>query len=306
MLRPGREYSLYLIACLGNATIPVGAPLLEELATNKDGSDSWAVFQRRRHALWALANLGKNLKRFDALPESRREAVLGELGNEAAADSSERGKWARQALDYLQGPEAHSLQSLGLDRALTTCAQDPNPFLREVSALALNFWEGLPAENARMDDVLVRLTHDDGSGEDILVAMRDEERRIAGYREDEKQIDVPVTKIPGLTIRYNATIALARRGSDKLRLGLLEEMLDQDLLRQRFVVAGPDGKDIVDEALVSKTLEGAMEAVAELHHRKPERDLSKLVSKIEYLAQDSNLATRSEADRTLRSLKHTQ
>jgi hypothetical protein len=107
-----------------------------------------------------------------------------------------------------------------------------------------------------------------------------------------------------LTIRFNATIALARRGSDKLRLGLLQEMLDPALLRERFRVTGPDGKEVPDEQLVTKTLEGALEAVSELHQRRPERDLSSLYPAIEALAHDPNLATRSEAERTQRALKN--
>jgi hypothetical protein len=302
-LRPGREYSLYLTACLGNMTVPIGAPLLAEMAMNKEGSDPWAVFQRRRHALWALANLGKNLKRFDALPEKRRDAVRDELESESAG-SDERAQCARRSQVFLWGGDrSNSLEALGVDKALTACAEDPNPFLREVSALALNFWEGLPAEKARMDDLLVKLTHDNGHGEDILAGLRDEERRIAGYREEEQQTDVPVSKIPGLTIRFNATIALARRGSDKLRLGLLQEMLDPALLRERFRVTGADGKEVPVETLVAKTLEGALEAVAELHRKRPERDLTQFSDKLEALAHDANLTVRSEAERTLRALK---
>src|SRR5712692_7384525 len=38
-LRPGRNYLLYLSACLGNVMLPIGAPVLSELALSQQGSD---------------------------------------------------------------------------------------------------------------------------------------------------------------------------------------------------------------------------------------------------------------------------
>ena len=48
--------------------------------------------------------------------------------------------------------------------ALLDRAEADDPFLRKLSALALTFWEGTPAENRRIEEALVRLTHDDGHG----------------------------------------------------------------------------------------------------------------------------------------------
>jgi len=304
-LRPEREYILYLTASLGSLAIPVGAPLLEEMILDKKGNDPLAIFQRRQHALWALANLGKNMQRFESLPQARREAVRTELEAEAAAHS-ERGQWAGQALACLNGPQARSLKALGLEPLFIQCANDPNPFLREITALALNFWVGLPDENGRMDDLLVNLTRDDGRGEDILAGIRAEERRLAGNHQDQQHADVPVDKFPGLTVRYNAAVALARRGSAKVRLGLLQEMLDESILREKFRISTPDGKDLPDEGLVQKTVEAGMQALIELHAKKPDLDLGEFSKPLQELASNSNMAVRNEAMRTVNALKKAQ
>ncbi|HLN33241.1 MAG TPA: hypothetical protein VK395_36270 [Gemmataceae bacterium] len=304
-LRPEREYILYLTASLGSLAIPVGVLLLEEMILDKKGNDPLAIFQRRQHALWALANLGKNLQRSESLPQARREAVRTELEVEAAAPS-ERGQWARQALAYLDGPQAHSLKALGLEPLFIQCANDPNPFLREITALALNFWVGLPDENARMDDLLVTLTRDDGRGEDILAGVRAEENRLTGNRQDQQHADVPVGKFPGLTVRYNAAVALARRGSEKVRLGLLREMLDESILREKFRISASDGKDLPDEGLVQKTLEAGMQALIELHAKRPDLELGEFSTPLQELAGNSSMAVRNEAMRTLNALKKAQ
>src|SRR5438105_1132245 len=66
-LEPGRDHILYLGSCLGNLTLPIGAPLLSQMAMTRDGAEPRVVTRRRWQALWALANLGDNLKRFQRL-----------------------------------------------------------------------------------------------------------------------------------------------------------------------------------------------------------------------------------------------
>src|SRR5262249_44772288 len=63
-LDPDRKYIFLLTQCLGHFMVPVGAPVLEELAMQQSGLDPRALSARRLQALWALANLGENLKRF--------------------------------------------------------------------------------------------------------------------------------------------------------------------------------------------------------------------------------------------------
>jgi hypothetical protein len=288
------QLQMYLCACLGNVMLPVGVPLLDELAVKTDGGDARALARRRWRAVWALANLGENLKRFDGLLPQRRQTVLADLEQEAAS-STPRAEYARQALAYLTGPKAGSLSTLGVDRALTQCAADADPFLREISAFALNFWQGTPEENQRIETILARLTRDNGHGEDVLTHFRDDPETPDNLPED-------VIRVPGLKIRYNATVALARRGSDKVRLGILQEMLDENQQQKNFLLRPKGGEETPDQATAILTVSTALQAVAELHRKAPNRDLSSLYPALEELAHNPNLAVRKEAERTLQAL----
>ena len=290
-LEPGRDHILYLGSCLGSMTIPVGAPLLSQMAITSDGAEPRVVTRRRWQALWALANLGDNLKRFQRLIPARQEMVLAELETEGSG-LGERAEWARAALDYMTGPQAKKLQRLGVDKVLMFCATDPDPFLREITAFALNFWEGDADERGRLEEVLVKLAVDNGQGEGTLTQLH----------HDENKTEEAITKVPGLKIRYNATVALARRGSDRVHLGVLQEMLDETLQRQHFGLRRKDGEEVPDEATARVTVATALQAVAELHHKKRQRDLSLLYPAIDAVAHGHNVALKGEAERTLNVL----
>lgn len=291
-LEPARDHVLYLGACLGNLTIPVGAPILSRIARTADGAEPRIVTRRRWQALWALANLGDNLKRFQRLMPARQELVLSELAAEAAGGSA-RAEWARATLDYLEGPQAKRLQGLDVDRALVTCAEDPDPFLREIAAFALNFWEGDATERGRLEQVLVKLAVDNGHGEESLSQLHEEENKT----------EEAITKVPGLKIRYNATVALARRGSDQARVNVLREMLDEPLQRQYFVLKRKNGEEAPDEPTIRVTIATALQAAAELHRLRPDRDLSSLHTVIDDIAHSKNPALQAEAARTLKALR---
>jgi hypothetical protein len=166
---------------------------------------------------------------------------------------------------------------LGVDKTLAECAKANDPILRERVAFALNFWEGTPEENQRMDETLVLLSQDDGRG-----AHSGE------------------SHIRGLEIRYKATEALARRGSEKItkRFGILQEMLDEDKQRQNFRTELRGGQEVADENLVYSTVRGALHGITELHHRQPALDLSSLYPAIEKLSDSPIRDLRTEAHRT--------
>jgi hypothetical protein len=227
--------------------------------------------------VWALAKLGENAKRFDQLPTDSRQVLLDALAEEAGS-GSERARWAEAGRAVLAGRQTGKPQLVGLDAVFATCAADADPFLRKITAYALNFWEGDDKENARLDDILVRLAEDDG--------------RTAGEPNPTQ----------GLEVRYNAAAALARRGSDRTRLDLLEQMLDEERQLQNFRLKGPDGTYHPDEATAGTTLVNALQSVAELHRKKPGRDLSELRPAVEKLAHDSDYTLRTEAERTLQAL----
>src|SRR5262249_17146534 len=142
------------------------APMLEEMAVQKSSLDPQALHGRRRQALWALANLGENLKRFDALSAERQEAIRSQL--ETAIESGDHADWAKNSLQCLKSRQEGRPTVVGVDRVVEECANSDDPSLRELAAYVVNFWIGTPAENARMEKALVRLSYDTGKGEDDL------------------------------------------------------------------------------------------------------------------------------------------
>jgi len=288
-LEASRKYALYLGASLGSFTVPVGVPILKEMALKESGQEPRALALRRRQAVWSLANLGANLKRFENLPLVDQEAALETLSNEAAG-SGERGKWAKQALERMEELRAGRRHAIGEDYLALADAEDP--FLRELVAFSLNFWEGDAGENQHIDEVLDRLTHDMGTGEESLAQLSDD-------------TDTPtqtITKYPGLKVRYNATIALARRGSPRVRLAMLKEMLDETTQMENFRRKQSDGKEVADEALARQTVRTTLQAITELHRKQPAFDLSELRPLIDKLADSDNVAIRTEVKNTQNAL----
>jgi hypothetical protein len=297
-LEPELNYVQFLSAALGNFSVPAGAPLLNELAMREpEGVNIIAALQRRR-AVWALANLGENLKRFDKLPAERQDAILAELEEEAQGKQTERSRWAQDMLDYLKRRQAGQKQALGVDVALERCAQDrQDPSLRELAGFAMGFWEGTPEENRRMDQALLRLTSDPGTGDETLAKLLD-------ARSEKDKESVPVTKKPGSRIHYNAAVALARRGAAGDYLGLLEEMLDEEAQRDNHRLRRPNGREDPDEATANLTVISALKAVDELHAKRPELLASRpgLRQAIDKLTGSPNAAVRAEAKRVQAAL----
>jgi hypothetical protein len=283
-----RTYVLWLTQCLGHFMVPVGAPVLEELATQTDGLDPRALAARRLQALWALANLGESVKRlFNKLPAEQLEAVKAQLQTAAEADA--KGP-AKAVLDYLARRQAGHPSALGVDRVVETCAGADDPSLRQWAALVAGFWSGTAEENARMEKALLRLCDDPGKGEAELAKLE---------AENAEQKTRQLTKKPGFRVQVQAAIALARQGW-KVRLTLLQTMLDEEELRSIFVVQAKNGgAEQPDQAMVVETLLNALKAVAELHRKNPQFDLSSLRSNIDKLAHNANPAVQTEAGRVV-------
>jgi hypothetical protein len=303
-LEPDRDYVLLLTQCLGHFMVPVGAPALEEMAMQESGMEPKALNTRRRQALWALANLGENVKRFDKLPAERQEEVKAQL--ESAGGAGEQAAAAKAALDFLTRRQEDRPSALGVDRVVEKCADADDPSLREMAAFVVNFWSGSAAENARMEKALVRLSHDSGKGEDELRQLEEQREPDSGGLLDrfiEKEPTRSLVKKPGFRVQANATVALARMGSSKVRLDMLQTMLDQEELRGIFVVQSKkSGKEQPDEAVVIETMLNALKAVAELHHKNAALDLSSLRPNIDKLAHNPNPAVSTEAGRVVLAL----
>ncbi len=305
-LEPDRDYVILLTQCLSHFIVPVGAPMLEEMAVQKSGLDPQALHTRRRQALWALANLGENLKRFDTLSAERQEAVRSQL--ESAIESREHADWAKKSLQCLKNREEGHPTVMGVDHVVEECANSDDPSLRELAAYVVNFWSGTPAENARMEKALVRLSYDTGKGEDDLEKLEAQKPPETGNllsKFVEQEQTRSLVKKPGFRVQANATIALARHGSSKVRIGFLQTMLDEDELKSIFVVqAKKSGAEQPDQAAVVQTMLEALKAVAELHRKNPQFDLSSLLLNLDRLAHNPNPAIQTEAGRVVLALKN--
>jgi hypothetical protein len=298
-LEPGRNYVQFLTACLSSFLVPVGAPLLEQMAVTKTGLEPAALGRRRRQAVCALGNLGEKLTRFDALPPDRQEAIEEELRQ--AGPSGGHGEWGRTTLTYLQGRRQGKVaRPLGVAAALVECARDEDPSLREWAAVAMNYWTGTDQENKDMDEALVALCSDDGRGEEQLAEL------VAGNKESSSQALVHKKK-PGFQVQVNAAIALARRGSPRARAGQLKEMIDPEALRHLFVLKDKKtGAERPDEAMVVGTVIDVLKAVVVLHQKNPRFDLSELRAPLDRLAQDPNKAIQAEAREAQHALGFTE
>ncbi len=304
-LEPELNFILFLSSSLGNFMVPVGAPLLAELATQEGADVSVIEAQKRRQAVWALANLGDNLRRFDRLPADQQEAVLTALDEETKGGSSARADLARAALENLRSRQAGKFATMGVAPALVKCAEvgyprekKRDPYLREFAGFAMGFWQGTPEENKAMDDALIALTQDDGHGNELLLEF-------SLNPENQKNDSRPVTRDPGARIQYNAAAALARRGSDRARLDMLEDMLDEELQTKQNVLRKNDGTEGPDEGTAFLTVRTTLQALALLAEKQPSLVAARpsLLEAVEKLSQSKYAEVRMEAERTKLMLK---
>lgn len=100
---------------------------------------------------------------------------------------------------------------------------------------------------------------------------------------------------PGVTgreVRYNAVLALAHRGSPRIKedgvWDVLLEMLDEDEQLQNYTPRTGDGRAVPDETAARTTVLSALQAVQELHRKRPEVDLSGLREPIDKLTHSPN------------------
>jgi hypothetical protein len=307
-----RNLITYLAASLGHVSIPVGVPLLGRMATQTEGMEPDALSERRRRALFALATLGEKVRHYDELPDDVKADCEDKL-EQASKRSGETGKAARVALDGLRARRAGKATTFGVAAILDRTAADSDPYVRQLTAFAANFWKGTAEEEKVIDAFLVALSNDAGVGSDRLAEQQ-------GRNPETKQFRA-VTKTKGYNVRVDATLALARRGSPNVPMGMLKEMLDLEKLREVFVIeqqASPEKKksflgiwswteeavpaEKPNEPLVVLTATEALKAVAELHAKRPQADLTGLLSLIEALEKSDNAGLASQATKTREAL----
>jgi hypothetical protein len=161
-LREQRDRISFLGAALGEFHFAVGAPVLCAIVKHGDSKDLEGNTQQRRMALWALMNLGENLKGFAKIPLEQRETVLATLKADAIGKTP-RAVWARTALYYLDKTSPAN-DVVKVDDTLAGTADAEDRFLRQLTAMAFNFWDGEHAEA-----ILLKLAHDSGRGTLIRV-----------------------------------------------------------------------------------------------------------------------------------------
>jgi hypothetical protein len=292
-LEAQRNYIMYLSACLGNFTVPVGVPLLKDMVEQTGGMEEHGLTARRWRAAFALANLGLKLsKEYPALSDLRKDTIRQQL--EKAAERRDRAKWADPALQWVKKQAAGEGDAMGLDVAFRKVVdpQTSDPYLRKSVALALTFWTGSEAENERIDRILVDLTHDTGAGSDLVAEIESD---------DPKTISFPQS-VQAMEVAYLANRALANRGSPLVRVSMLADMLDEDYLAKNMRGRRKDGSEVTHEAAVVQTLIDTLKAVGELHRKSPETDLSSLRSAVDTLAGNKDRGVQDEAKKLQKAL----
>jgi hypothetical protein len=259
------------------------------------------IARRRQLAVWSLATAADNVKRYDRLPPETRTAILARLEEEAASEVPARRQPAKMAHDFLAARAAGTPTALDVDKTLARCATADNLDLRNFTALALTFWRGTPEENARMEQTLLQLS--DAS------ALPPNAEKAYRLRNTEPATDAEVQRaivVKAREVRYQASMALARRGSTKTaeRFAVFHEMLDEESLGKIFQVKD---RGTPDTAIIGVVMTDAMKSLVALHRQLAENhtelDLSPLVPDVQKVAQHENGALRLTAEKTLAELQ---
>jgi hypothetical protein len=113
--------------------------------------------------------------------------------------------------------------------------------------------------------------------------------------------------VPGWETRYTATRVLAHRGSPKLPVPVLCEMLDENRQMRNFRTQLPDGRDIPDQAAAYEEILIALKAVAEWRKNAPagtsnEVNIQPVVKCVVKLTNCSNNVVRTRAREVMLTL----
>jgi hypothetical protein len=287
---------------------PVGLPVMQAIvAENCEKLQDEVRLLRLRNAVVAIGNLGAKVQEYDALPAERKERLCAALEQEAG-ETPGRAAWARIALAYLKGRDSrYGIAHAGGEKAERDLPRLAEPF-GVISTLG---------RSARAADELTRkytasalANWDEPAAEPIL-------RQLAGDQSDlpneafEKNEKAPFTEQDRARgereIRYNAALALARRGSPLTPWSLIEEILDEDGLRQRYTMfnAGrASGNDANNSTLAAQCTVKALRDLGELKRTQPAiwDQQNEVVRAVRQLAEkSSNMVVQVEAQKLLGS-----
>lgn len=286
VLAGDRDYYADLVATLSASLVPVGLPLLRELAEGQPAIEPVALAHRRRGAVNGLATLGESLQRWRKLPPDDLEALARFLVNETG--SGRVGEGLRAAAGYLGSLRAGRPDLAGLERTIAACAADKDPVLREGAAYCARYWSGTAAQDEAIDKTLLALLDDDGRGQELRAL-----RPTGGKEPRDGARDVEAQ--PGFLVRAHAATALAWRGSPNVQVDRLRDLLDVEHLKAMLVVETADGKRQPNEPRILDLVQGALQATVQLHQKSPRTDISSLRAAVERLASHRLPAVRQPA-----------
>jgi hypothetical protein len=283
----------YLPAVVGSFRAPVGLPLLQDIVEgNETKLDDRGYRVRFRNGLFAIGLLGAQLKEFDHLPAEQRDAIVAKL-KDATGPEAGRKTWARLAHEYLTervkaGPGKEAKDVFGVVPTLRRGAKSSDEMARKFTVLALAHWR-VPDADALLfqmatDTSALKYYGVNDPGED----EQEGKKQKSPYTEQEDH-DRALREI-----RYNAALALARRGSERTPWNVVLETLDEEKLKkiyQKDNQAAPAPSMIIV----------ALGALRECRRTNPQLlvEQKEVQASVQQLTASKNQAVRIEAERYL-------
>lgn len=269
------ELIAYLPKAVASFNVPVGLSLLESMVEENDGKlNDEGRLSQYRNGLYSIGLLGSQLQEFDRLSVEEQNQIIAALESEAG-DRPGRAQWAAQSLAYLknrqkwkqQMNQAAPVDELGLVPILTMGARCNDEISRKFTILALANW---PEKG--MEELLREMTGPTGQLDRFV-----NEDRERGIRE----------------IRYNAALALARRGSSLMPLEIVLEILDEARLQKIY----NDPKQSLSTPFLIK----ALNDLREYKRRDPEgfAKQTQIIAAVEKLKSSPMISVEMEARKLL-------
>ena len=165
-LRTQRDHVSFLAAALGEFHFAAGAPVLCDMLRHDHSPDLKGNTLQRRMTLWALMNLGQNLKGYAAISTEKQQEIIAKLKEEAAS-APPRARGANTALHYIDKSYAGD-DIVKVHERLIETAKAEDQFLRKLVAMSFNFWDGPGVERTLLD-----LSNDNGHGTLLRVEEND-------------------------------------------------------------------------------------------------------------------------------------
>lgn len=302
---PGRAPHLaeFLPAALGHFHVPVGVPVLcrlireharqmEYLDGGSDPQSSRLVNVaglRVRNSLVALANSGARLRELDTLAEEEQQKVVQQLRMHAEREGRV-GELARLAEEYMQA--RRSRRTMGdSTRQDSPLSSGTRPKLVEQLYDALAVAVNCDDEMSRKFACMALANWPDSELESLLLSL-------LNVDEPPRLLESTTPRRAVLEIQYNAALALLRRQSSRTPWRLIEELLDESVLAQRYSNDSPQG---YDAAAVHMATLATLRTLYDVEREQPGfiRQQQNILFLVQKLQASSNTAVQVEARRIL-------